>query len=555
MKSTIYASLQRKIISITLVVSFAPILLLGGTIYYQFARVYKDKIEEQMRYRARAQAEAVDLFLKERTAILSAMADTHSFQALKEEENLSKVFQVINLRAGAFVDLGVIDSAGEHVAYVGPYDLKGLKYDQQPWFAEALSKGIYISDVYTGYRQSPHFVIAVRRHENQRIWILRATVDPNIFGSIVISAQVGRTGDAYILNKDGVYQTHPRFEGDILSEASLNTTLFGRSTTVNEQVNGHGRRLLYAGSWLKNKDWLLIISQDPAEEMGGLFATRNVEIAIILGGILAIVLMTVFTTRLTVTRLRQADMRMNELNAQLVQSDKLAALGKMAVGVAHEINNPLAVIQQKTGWMEDLLTEEVFEKSRHLEEYISSIRKIDEHVERARKIVHSMLGFVRRMEPYLEDVDINATLNQTITLLENSARLNNIDIRTDLAPDLPIIAGDQAQLQQVFMNLISNAIDAVEKDGLIQVKSRQTDSSYIAVSIADNGPGIPEKEQKKIFDPFFTTKRSEGKGTGLGLWVSHNIMEKMGGNITFSSQEGKGCTFFVTIPMIIPEKK
>jgi two-component system NtrC family sensor kinase len=555
MKSSIYASLQRKIISITLVVSFAPLLLLGGTIYYQFDRMFKDKIEEQMRYRARAQAEAVDLFLKERTAILSAMADTHSFQDLKQEENLSNVFQVINLRAGAFVDLGVIDSSGEHVAYVGPYDLRGLNYDQQPWFAEAMSKGLYISDVYMGFRRLPHFVIAVRRQENQQIWILRATVDPEIFGSIVRSAQLGKTGDAYILNKEGVYQTQPRFDGDILSEATLNTTLFGRSTTVNKEVNGHGRRLFYAGSWLKNNDWLLIISQDPAEEMGGLFATRNVEIAIILGGIVAIVLMTVFTTRLTVTRLRQADMRMNELNAQLVQSDKLTALGKMAVGVAHEINNPLAVIQQKIGWMEDLLAEETFEKSRHLEEYISSIQKIDEHVERVRKIVHNMLGFVRRMEPHLEDVDINATLNQTIALLENSARINNIEIRTDLAPELPIIAGDQAQLQQVFMNLISNAIDAVEKDGLIQVESRQTDSSHITVNIIDNGPGIPEKEQRKIFDPFFTTKSAEGKGTGLGLWVSHNIMEKMGGNITFSSREGNGCTFFVTIPAIIPEKK
>jgi two-component system NtrC family sensor kinase len=174
-------------------------------------------------------------------------------------------------------------------------------------------------------------------------------------------------------------------------------------------------------------------------------------------------------------------------------------------------------------------------------------------VERARKVVHNMLGYARRMEPRLEDVDVNHTINQTVDILENYARSNNIDIQTDLAEDLPIIAGDQAQLQQVVLNLMNNAIDAIGKDGVISVRTA-TEKAEITISITDSGPGIPEHMQKRVFDPFFTTK-SAGKGTGLGLWISYSIIEKMGGNLSMQSKEGRGATFTIRLPIVKPVKK
>ncbi len=547
-----YRRLRLNIIILILLISLTPFLLLGAIISNEFSFMFRNGLEEQIRYRARVQANAVDLYLKGHAAILSGVADLHSIDSLVKGEELAHVLGIINVRSGGFVDLGVIDDKGQHLAYVGPYNLHGLNYYQERWFAEVMSKGLYISDVYTGYRQIPHYIIAVRRQENQRAWILRATIDSDAFNLFVREAKVGQTGDAFIINREGVFQTKPRFDGKILVESGLNPSLFGEGSVI-ERTTSDDRRILFAGSRLKNKDWLLVITQDAAEGMGAFFRTRTAQRIYMAIGCCAIVLITIFTTHLSVRRLEKTYQRRGELNAKLIQSDKLASLGKMAAGIAHEINNPLAVIGEKAGWMEDLLEEEEFQKSPNYQEYKTSLEKIGLHVERVRKIIYNMLSYARKMEPHLEDINVNDVVNQTVSFLDNIARINNIKIETDLQPDLPIIAGDQAKLQQVFLNLINNAIDAIGKDGQVQVRTGNK-NAHITIDIQDDGPGIPKNLQKKIFDPFFTTKQT-GQGTGLGLWICFDIVQNMGGAIKLESEEGGGSTFSVTLPVVPPQRK
>lgn len=239
--------------------------------------------------------------------------------------------------------------------------------------------------------------------------------------------------------------------------------------------------------------------------------------------------------------------RENRLDPQLILSDRLAALGKMAAGIGHEINNPLAVMFQITGWMKDLLLEEDPQKCRHYEEYEIALDKLDVHIKRARTVVHNMLAYAGRLGPRAVRADINEILNRAIAVLENYARINDIEIRKDFSSDLPSIRVEPEQLEQVFFNFISNAIDAIEKKGIIHIKTGLAESQMV-IHITDDGPGIPEEDQERIFDPFFTTKVT-GKGTGLGLWVNYSLIQKIGGAIQLQSEPGKGTTFTVSLPI------
>ncbi len=551
-KPDIYRRFRLNLTVLILLIALTPFVLLSALLFADFSFLYRDRVEKHLLYRARAKAEKADFFLEERTAILSATAELHSFDDLIDADKLAKVFKAVNRRTGGFVDMGIIDGHGRHVVYVGPYDLQGLNYYEQPWFAEVMARGVYISDVYMGFRKIPHCIIAVRRQENQKSWILRATIDSDIFNILVREARTGRTGDAFIINAEGVYQTRPRFGSEIITESGLEPSKFGRGAVI-EKTNPDGTKTLYAGDWLQNKNWLLVIRQNADEGMESFLKTRNSRLLLILMGCLGIIFVTILVASITVRRMQKLFRETGEKNAQLLHDEKFAAIGKMAAGIAHEVNNPLAAIRENAGWMADLLEDEAFRKSPNYEEYRASVQKIVAHVERAQKIVYEMLNYARKMEPYLEDVDINDVVEQTVSFVRNAARLSATAIETELEPDLPTISGSRAKLQQVLLNIINNAIEASGTNGRVHIKTALSDSE-ITVSVTDNGPGIPKDIQKKIFDPFFTTKET-GKGTGLGLWICFHIVENMGGGISIYSEEGKGATFTVRLPIASHEKK
>lgn len=229
-----------------------------------------------------------------------------------------------------------------------------------------------------------------------------------------------------------------------------------------------------------------------------------------------------------------------EMQSHLVQQEKLASLGKLAAGIAHEINNPLGGIL--------IYSHLLLEDMKKEDPRYDNLAKIVKETTRCKDIVKGLLQFARPREPEAIQIDINATLDSALSLLESQAVFQNITIKKRYASGLPPIVADRSQLQQVFVNIILNAADAMDRAGTLSLDtSLDEEKRFICIAFTDTGHGIKPEHKARLFEPFFTTKEV-GAGTGLGLAISYSIIQKHGGNIEVKSEVGRGSTFTVKLP-------
>ncbi len=266
----------------------------------------------------------------------------------------------------------------------------------------------------------------------------------------------------------------------------------------------------------------------------------------------AVALVLAVTSFLAARRLTREIKKANEqkchLDQQLIQSQKLAAIGELSSGIAHEINNPLAIIGQETEWMKQIMKGDGLQAPDAPDELRDSLREIVSQVDRCKEITHKLLDFARKKEPLIQGADVNKLIEDMARLVEKEASQKNIKLVRNYQKDLPRVQTDPPLLRQVVLNLLNNAAYAIGKDGDISISTRQSANNSVELVFSDTGSGIPKEHLDKIFDPFFTTK-PPGKGTGLGLSISHSIIVKLGGRITVASEVGCGATFTIHLPV------
>jgi two-component system, NtrC family, sensor kinase len=544
-------------------VALIPLAIMSVMSYRQYRQAFRSEMTRPMLRFAEAGKQSLESSLSERISALARLARESSYDTLRDSRRLTAILSDMKAMGDGIVDLGVIRDDGVQVSYAGPYALTGRNYADQTWFREVATRGSYVSDVFMGYRNLPHIVIAIQGDRGGGRWFaLRASLDTDVFhwlvrdrgsrrpeqGSVCHrchSLGVPAFSDAFIVNREGVLQTPSRLYGPVLTRAPIPTLPAAREAQFTEITDSAGVPLAAAFADIDRSPFtLLLIAPRDALHAGWHPLRRDLVLFPLISGLIILGVI-VAGSLYVVNRAREADRKRAALFHKMEYTNKLAAIGRLGAGVAHEINNPLAIISQKAGLLHDLLTmsEDLPPKARILE----LVESVQRSAERCGGITHRLLGFAKHMDVDREMINLEALLREVLGFLDKEASYRSIQVSLAANDDAPPIMSDRGQLQQVFLNIINNAFAAVDDGGRIDIGVHRQGEAAVAVTIADNGVGIPQEHLEQIFDPFFTTKK--GAGTGLGLSITYGIVQKLGGEINVKSEVGAGTRFTVTLPV------
>ncbi len=549
-----YRNLRHRLFIGLLLAFMVPLAILSAYFHFQFNFTLKESGKQHLMRLAESQRNTIDLFLQERIINVFNLFHGTGFHLPPTSDDMGRYLQHLLEMSDAFVDVGFLDPSGVQVGYAGPYAyLHGKDYSSEQWYQNLMSQdeNYYISDIYHGFRQKPHFTIAVKQVFDGRPYVMRATLDPDKFYRFIRTIGQGEVAETVLINREGRYQVVDPGVGELLAPSPympLEGSGFGA-----REVATDGDHELVAYAWLNEAPWALVVRQPLRVAYAEMYGARRILIAATAVIVALLGAVTSIATNRLIRRAQATDESRKELKTQLIHAAKLVAVGELAGGVAHEINNPLAIISSETGVIRDMLDPQ-FGLECTPDKIIQELDYIDEAVFRARDITQKLLNFVRKSEPSLAPINLNKIIDDVVGgLKERELEVGDIKVIREFDRELPEIMADPDQMRQVVLNLVNNAGDAIEKSGAITLSTRANEE-YVSLTVNDTGKGMTSEQMKRIFHPFYTTKEV-GKGTGLGLSICLSIVESMGGRIEVQSMPGAGSSFTVVLPTVHAEEE
>jgi two-component system NtrC family sensor kinase len=537
-----------------LLMSFlVPLAALSVYFHFQFNFTLKETAKLNLAVISESQRNTVDLFLQERVVNIFSLFHSQEFSLTPTRQTMENYLQNLRRVSDAFIDVGFLDASSIQIGYAGPFPyLQDKNYANEKWFINLMhqDRNHFISDIYLGFRNKPHFTIAVKQMIDGKPFVMRSTLDPDKFYMFLRTINRGQGVNSALINSEGSYQLVDPDRGRLFELSDfIPSNITGSGV---HEIKKSGDSILAAYAWLREVPWALIVREPLNIAHAQIYQARRI---IILGSVLIIIIIATaiwLTTSRLINRAQDGAEKHEELQLQFLHASKLASVGELATGVAHEINNPLAIIMASSGVIRDMVDPE-FNLDGSPENIRKELDNVDVAILRARGITRQLLDYGRKNPPQPVPCDLNQILDEVMGgFKEREFEVANIEIIRNYSPDLPKILVDPDQVRQVFLNLINNAGDAINGSGTMTI-STTSDGKDICVTITDTGSGMTSDQLKKIFNPFYTNKEA-GKGTGLGLSVSLSIVKSMDGSIDVQSMPGAGSAFSVVLPISRTER-
>jgi signal transduction histidine kinase len=546
---------------------------------------------------------AIEQWIQERIRDGKILTNSREIKSLDPQ----KIEPLLKFKRGlhpAYGELLVVDAKGKEISSLP----SRRTFEKEDWFQQAMAKELYISPpMRPRASENPFFVVSllIKDGEGRALGVLKELIEMDYVAELIFEPHLGKTGKLLLANLRGELLLHER-QSELIRHGISRVPYFEKfqfqPTYTGVYEDPQGNEVLGAWKWISGLECYLIAEQDTQEAFQQIpqltkraliiFAISTLVILLVAYWAVGTVTRPIQMLSETVTSFAMGDFQkamvmdradeigklvegftqmaarlkkahgelegkvkasntelekayylLKQRQEQLIRSEKMAALGQLSAGVAHEIRNPLTSIKIFI----QALEKEIDPDENQQEDF----RIIRKEIDRLNEIVVRFLNFARPEEPQFQPVDIYGLLMDTLNLLMARIKNSGIQLEPSLSPDLPPVQGDPKQLDQVLLNLLLNAIEAMPRGGTLRVRSAvravpETQGKVLQLVIQDTGPGIKEQDRAYLFDPFFTTKDG---GTGMGLSIAYSIVQKHNGQIEVESKEGQGASFILSLPL------
>lgn len=537
-----------------IIFSIVAIVPLVVTALFSY-RVHRTSTEsEMMRSTIRLVSntdQSILFFLKEYRSVLDLVTHGNTFEDLSSAVKFDNLLTIAQMEIDGIDGLEIIDSSGLRKAFAGSTALKTQFLNRRPSYRDVFERSVYVSEVFSVSNASYHFNYTIGRMlPDGKRYFLRAIINTEGLNKFIHRLTTGTSEDIFLLNHQNVLQTPSSFFGKPLTKIDLPVPEATNEASLFETKDRAGNQLIVGQVLIPQTPFTLMVIRSKEVSLQTWYKTPKAFMWILVLSVLVIFAVTIAMATWLVDQMHEADQERVRTLHQVEQTTKMASLGRLASGVAHEINNPLAIINQKAGHIKDILS--VSDDHEHHQKLTDLADAIVNSVQRSSAVTKRLRDFAGHLNASIEKIDLKEIITEVNQILAKESNFRCIAIHIDVADDLPSFKSDRGRLQQIFFNLFNYMISTMNEGGHLDIKAQWQDKDNISVILSDNGPGLPENDLRGIFEPFSNFATNTGS-TNLSLAVTFALVQQIGGDIGIDSRLGIGTRFDIRIPAQLPE--